>query len=174
MADGLLSSPCPPPSPPLLRRDGPRWKPNSLEQRVREAYSFLCANYTDGDEIFLVGYSRGAFTARSVAGLISNLGLLTREGVEHFYPIFRDMQNWLIDDKNDPFPDNPFPDKPRGAQAASEYRSRLAKIGYTRVNQKNGQLITVKAVCVWDTVGSLGIPRVAWLEKLGIRISQEE
>ncbi|POR35473.1 Uncharacterized protein TPAR_04329 [Tolypocladium paradoxum] len=119
--------------------------------RVRVAYSFLCANYRDGDDIFLVGFSRGAFTARSVAGMIGNLGLLTREGVEHFYPIFKDMQNWRNDDYADPFPSRPFPDKPKGPRAAEEYRARLAKMGYTRVDQCNGDLITIKAVCVWDT-----------------------
>lgn len=138
------------------------------------AYSYLCANYRDGDEIFLVGFSRGAFTARSVAGMIGNLGLLTREGVEHFYPIFKDMQNWRNDDYADPFPKSPFPDKPKGPRAADEYRARLAKMGYTRVDQRSGDLITIKAVCVWDTVGSLGIPRITWLDKMGIRPSNNE
>lgn len=52
------------------------------EYEVREAYSFLAANYCSGDEIILIGFSRGAFTARSVAGLIKDIGLLTREGME--------------------------------------------------------------------------------------------
>lgn len=34
---------------------------------MREAYSFVAANYEPGDEIILVGFSRGAFTARGVA-----------------------------------------------------------------------------------------------------------
>ena len=143
-------------------------------QRVREAYSYLCANYMDGDEIFLVGYSRGAFTARSVAGIVSNLGLLTREGVEYFYNIFTDMQHWEDDDYTDEFPNIPFPDKPKGSGAADVYRARLEKMGFTRVNNADGKLIKVKAVCVWDTVGSLGIPNVAWLDKIGIRPSNDE
>lgn len=106
--------------------------------------------------------------------MVSNLGLLTREGVEHFYTIFKDMQNWMDDDYDDPFPDIPFSNKPKGLHAAKEYRARLEKMGYTRVNQKNGNLIKIKAVCVWDSVGSLGIPRVAWLEKLGIRAANNE
>lgn len=146
-----------------------------VSQRVRAAYAYLCANYTDGDEIVLVGFSRGAFTARSVAGLIGNLGLLTREGVENFYPIFKDMQNWMNTDYIDPFPTVPFRDKPKGPYAADEYRARLEKMGYTRVWQQNGGgLIKIKAVCVWDTVGSLGIPQIPWLEKIGIRPSNDE
>ncbi|KAI9166767.1 hypothetical protein HJFPF1_02881 [Paramyrothecium foliicola] len=139
-----------------------------LTERVRESYSFLCANYVSGDEIILVGFSRGAFTVRSVAGMVGNLGLLTREGVEHFYPIFKDMQNWENEDYDDPFPNVPFPDKPKGPHAADEYRARLEKLGYTRVVQETGELIKIKAVCVWDTVGSLGIPRIAWLDRIAV------
>ena len=128
----------------------------------------------DGDEIILVGFSRGAFTVRSVAGMIARLGLLSREGVEYFYNIFRDMQHWRDDDYEDPFPDTPFPAKPKGPKAADEYRARLAEMGLTRVYQANGQLIKVKAVCVWDTVGSLGVPNIGWLEKIGVKASNDE
>lgn len=128
----------------------------------------------DGDDIILVGFSRGAFTARSVAGMVATLGLLTRDGVEQFYPIFKDMQHWMDKDYKDQFPNIPFANKPKGASAAKEYRSRLEKMGYTRVYQANGDLIKIKAVAVWDTVGSLGVPRVAWLDKLGIRPDNDE
>lgn len=128
----------------------------------------------DGDEIILVGFSRGAFTARSVAGMIGNLGLLTREGIEHFYPIFKDMQNWQNYDYQDPFPNVPFRNKPKGASADVDYRTRLERMGFTRVYQKTNQLITVKAIGVWDTVGALGIPKIPWLEKLGVRPSNDE
>lgn len=145
-----------------------------LSERVRDAYSYLSSNHMDGDEIFLVGFSRGAFTARSVAGMIGNLGLLTREGLEYFYPIFKDMENWNNDDYDDEFPGQPFPNKPKGPNAAAVYRKRLEELGYTRVYQENGELIKIKAVCVWDTVGSLGIPKVSWLDKIGIHPSNDE
>ena len=72
------------------------------------------------------------------------------------------------------FPDVPFPDKPKGPNAADEYRARLEKMGYTRVVREDGELIKIKAVCVWDTVGSLGVPRIAWLDRLGIRADNHE
>lgn len=56
-------------------------------------YNFICANYVDGDEIILIGFSRGAFTARSVADMIASLGLLTPQGLDHFYGIFDDYEN---------------------------------------------------------------------------------
>lgn len=84
------------------------------------------------------------------------------------------MQNWMNDDYDDPFPTVPFPAKPKGPEAADEYRSRLEKLGFTRVKQVSGELIRIKAVCVWDTVGSLGIPKVGWLDRMGIRADNEE
>lgn len=146
----------------------------AVAQRVREAYAFLCANYADGDEIILIGWSRGAFTVRSVAGMIGKLGLLTREGMDSFVPVFKDMQHWKDDDYQDAFPDMPFPGKPKGDGAADVYRQKLEKMGLTRVTQASGELIKVKAIGVWDTVGSLGIPKIGWLDALGIRATNNE
>lgn len=56
-----------------------------VTSNVREAYGFLCNNYDFGDEIYITGFSRGAFTARSVAGLIGTCGILTRKGLGRFY-----------------------------------------------------------------------------------------
>ena len=44
-------------------------------------------SYVPGDEIILIGFSRGAFTVRSVAAMISDIGLLTRAGMAVFYPM---------------------------------------------------------------------------------------
>ena len=52
-------------------------------------------NYEEGDEIFLIGFSRGAFTARSIGGLIAEVGLLTAKGLSSFYPIFKDWQHQM-------------------------------------------------------------------------------
>lgn len=64
-----------------------------LSENIREAYSFIADNYAPGDQIFLVGFSRGAFTARSIAGLIGTIGLLTKKGLSSFYEIFKDYEN---------------------------------------------------------------------------------
>lgn len=82
----------------------------------------------DGDEIILIGYSRGAYTVRAVAGMISDLGLLTRDGMEYFYIIFKDMQNWMNPKYEDVFPELPFPNKPSGPHASEEYRMRLVQV----------------------------------------------
>ncbi len=47
-----------------------------LITRIVRGYTFTSRNYVPGDKIFLIGFSRGAYTARSLAGLIANRGLL--------------------------------------------------------------------------------------------------
>ena len=49
-----------------------------ISRNIREAYDWLVERYCDGDEIYIFGFSRGAFTARSLVGLISRCGLLRR------------------------------------------------------------------------------------------------
>jgi uncharacterized protein (DUF2235 family) len=63
-----------------------------LSENCREAYAFLANNYGPGDEIVLIGFSRGAFTARSIAGLIGHVGLLTKKGLGKFYGVFKDYE----------------------------------------------------------------------------------
>ena len=52
-----------------------------LSQNVISSYRFLAQNYEPGDEIFIVGFSRGAYTARSLAGMIGRVGLLTERAL---------------------------------------------------------------------------------------------
>lgn len=65
---------------------------------------------------------------RSVAGMIGEIGLLTREGLDVFYPVFKDMENWMNDEYEDPFPAVPFSEKPKGPGAALEYKARLERV----------------------------------------------
>lgn len=74
---------------------------NVMTQNIREVYNFLCANYAEGDDIILTGFSRGAFTARSVADMIGSLGLLTPEGLDNFYAISHDYED-IGDENRDP------------------------------------------------------------------------
>jgi uncharacterized protein (DUF2235 family) len=53
-----------------------------ITDRMREGYEFLCRNYRIGDRIGLFGFSRGAFAARAIVGLIANFGLLRLEHLD--------------------------------------------------------------------------------------------
>src|SRR5689334_11453401 len=106
-----------------------------LSANVRAAYSFIVDNYLDGDEIFLFGFSRGAYTARSVAGLIGHVGLLRK----------RDMCNF--DEVWD------YYRLPRVQRDRLE-SAFLAKFP-DRVPREQ---VRIRCIGVWDTVGALGIP----------------
>lgn len=104
-----------------------------LARTVREAYAFVVENYEPGDEIYLFGFSRGAYTARSTAGMIRNAGVLRPEEsgrVEEAYRLYRSRR-----------PE----DAPDGAAAAA-FRERWSREA------------PIRCVGVWDTVGALGIP----------------
>lgn len=67
-----------------------------IDTNIQDAYRFLCLNYEIGDEIYLFGFSRGAYTVRSLAGLIRCTGgLLLRQNIReapYMYEIYRDRQ----------------------------------------------------------------------------------
>ncbi|KAI1623152.1 hypothetical protein EDD37DRAFT_459762 [Exophiala viscosa] len=131
-----------------------------LKENVRQAYTYLAINWKPGDEIFLIGFSRGAFTARSIGGMIGDLGLLTRSGLPFFNEIFDDWEHRADDRYVSKFPDSPFPNK---GPFDAHYAHQLVRQGLTTLE------VPIKAICCWDTVGSLGIPRVGWLENLGLQ-----
>jgi len=99
-----------------------------LAKNIREAYFELCKHYESGDKIFIFGFSRGAYTARSLAGMIYSCGLLkqdqlTEESIQHAFDVYKDAN----------------------------------KLDRKRFKQNN-TACQIEVIGVWDTVGSLGIP----------------
>ena len=66
-------------------------------ENIAQAYLFLMRHYQPGDQIFLLGFSRGAFTARSIGGLVTQFGLL-RPAMDDLVPtlqhIYFSDQKW--------------------------------------------------------------------------------
>ncbi|KAF2138103.1 uncharacterized protein K452DRAFT_301472 [Aplosporella prunicola CBS 121167] len=136
-----------------------------LAENIREAYSFLANNYSEGDSIFLIGFSRGAFTARSISGLIGGVGLLEKHALPVFYDVFKDWEHTGAKDyhirvkKDYPrFSIKASADDPQ--EYLKQYKDELKKHGLTRE-------VEITAVGVWDTVGALGIPTPEILQKIG-------
>lgn len=129
-----------------------------LSQNIRQGYKFLIENYEPGDEVYLFGFSRGAYTARSLVGLLRNSGLLDLAKLlvpDARYPAwkvtspgrFRALQAddvphildaYQLYRNRDGGPDTPF---------AVDFRSRYAHPD-----------VRIAFLGVWDTVGALGIP----------------
>lgn len=154
-----------------------------FSENVREAYAFLANNFHQepelgqSDSIFLIGFSRGAYTARSLGGLVGQLGLLKKETMYWFYDIFRDWQNagnpkWTPvfwknwSDYNERIHGGqrhsiktPAGDLKCVNQYLEEYRTSLLSFGLTREAD-------LTAIGVFDTVGALGVPVSPWMQKI--------
>ncbi|MGA2672709.1 MAG: DUF2235 domain-containing protein [Terracidiphilus sp.] len=103
-----------------------------LVQKIKQGYTAIAAQYLPGDQIFIFGFSRGAYTGRSLAGMIATSGLPTvnqndPQCLDMAFEAYRNIsqRQMLLDTLNE------------------TYQMDNAKI----------QLLGV-----WDTVGSLGIP----------------
>ena len=64
-----------------LRATGDQATGYGLQKNVEDAYRYLMASYKEGDRVYLFGFSRGAFTARSLAGMLYKCGLLGTEAI---------------------------------------------------------------------------------------------
>jgi len=103
-----------------------------LETNVLRAYQFLCENYGEGDRLYFFGYSRGAYTARALAGFINDFGLVAPQEFHLIAPVFR---AWRKINNDDP-------------------RLKHAKL---RMLEKAFQMRhpSIRFLGLWDTVSSL-------------------
>ncbi|MGD1906971.1 MAG: DUF2235 domain-containing protein [Leptolyngbyaceae cyanobacterium] len=105
-----------------------------IDENIQDAYRFLCLNYTEGDEIYLFGFSRGAYTVRSLAGMIYCSGLLPHQHITQIpaaYEIYR--AKGIKPDSED----------------AKQFRS-----------ENSSPQVDITLLGCWDTVGALGIPQL--------------
>jgi uncharacterized protein (DUF2235 family) len=109
-----------------------------LDENIARAYRFLVGNYVPGDEIFLFGFSRGAYTVRSLAGMIRKCGIVRRDKVVNYATVL-DLY------RDDQHPDEPEP---------TEFREKFSV----------STAVPLKFIGVWDTVGALGIPLTAFAD----------
>lgn len=112
-----------------------------LSADIKLAYAWLVGQYQPGDEVFLIGFSRGAYTVRSLAGLIRNSGIL------------RPDRSALVDDAFTLYRDRSGTSGPRSGRAR-DFR------------QQNSYEARIRFIGVWDTVGALGIPVVPVLHPI--------
>jgi uncharacterized protein (DUF2235 family) len=124
-----------------------------LSRNVKRLYRELCRVYEPGDAIYLFGFSRGAFTVRTLAGLISECGLLPpqeyaterefRTQARAAYKAYRRKYRALLARLS-----------PRAGMAADEFKARYAR------RDRSGRPLepSIKLLGVWDTVDAVGLP----------------
>jgi uncharacterized protein (DUF2235 family) len=106
-----------------------------LFQKIQDNYGYLAYVWDPGDDVYLFGFSRGAYTARSLGGMIARFGVPTKNFdnmmVKNIFAAYRETDQ---------------------TKRAALKQSLAAQYGLADVS--------VKMIGVWDTVGSLGIPGV--------------
>jgi len=116
-----------------------------LSENVLDAYRWLANNYDEGDRLYFFGFSRGAYTARSLGGLLGAIGMMSRleiGALPEAYDYYR----------------TECCGRPAGAHRPGCARAAHAHAATAEARAKP----PVACIGVWDTVGSLGIP-VSWL-----------
>lgn len=105
-----------------------------IHKNIMDAYRYIVQNFTPGTDIYLFGFSRGAYTVRSLCGLINNCGILKRPDARLIQQAFdhykRTGDDW----------------KPSGAKSV-EFR-----------HAHSHESREIRFVGAWDTVGALGVP----------------
>ena len=106
-----------------------------VQKNIMDAYRYVVQNYASGDELFLFGFSRGAYTVRSLCGLINNCGILKRADARLIQSAFDHYKR-------------AWPDYAPSGKASIAFRKKNALSDSRKI----------KFVGVWDTVGAMGIP----------------
>ena len=110
-----------------------------LDRNIKSAYHWLCAHYRQDDRIFLFGFSRGAYTVRSLSGFIAQCGLLNLAGLTP-------AQGWArVDDA--------YRQGYRRRRPKSEWGG-----SWPVLSDSDGGTPKIHCLGVWDTVGALGVP----------------
>jgi uncharacterized protein (DUF2235 family) len=106
-----------------------------IEDNVRNLYRFIVYNYESGDELFFFGFSRGAFTVRTLAGFMNNIGLIQKDDDYYIPEIYACYES------------SHEPGSPQWTRAFHNV-------------QGTRPCPPIKFIGVWDTVGALGAPGV--------------
>ena len=129
-----------------------------LSENVREAYHFLGHNFEPGSEIYVFGFSRGAYTARSLCGFIKAAGLLVTPSVKDVWRAY--MERYVtahapaiasrsaglsLDGVRDWF-----------VRKAGEAVGHLGGTEVAKLPTYGD--VKIKFIGVYDTVGALGVP----------------
>ncbi|MCV3272599.1 DUF2235 domain-containing protein [Roseobacter sinensis] len=121
-----------------------------LNRNIRAAYLALCQCYRPGDKILIFGFSRGAYTARSLAGMIRKCGILsepTPGNVRRAFRLYRQRG-----------PHN-APDAPHIRAARQKLSPKFATSQADVLARSDDScLVRIAYLGAWDTVGALGIP----------------
>jgi uncharacterized protein (DUF2235 family) len=106
---------------------------DGIEDIIRNLYRNILYNYVEGDELYFFGFSRGAYTARTLAGFMNRVGLVEK------------YDDYFVLDLYDCY-----------ASQCAEDSEKWIK-AHRHITEKR-PCPPIKMIGVWDTVGALGVP----------------
>ncbi len=127
-----------------------------LSENVRDAYHFLGQNFVPGSEIYVFGFSRGAYTARSLCGFVKAAGLLERPTEKDVWRAYMDC--YATASRVVARPRGWDLDRVRGwlVEKAGDAVGRLGGADVASLPRHSG--VRIRFIGVYDTVGALGVP----------------
>jgi uncharacterized protein (DUF2235 family) len=130
-----------------------------LDDNVLAAYEFLISQYEDGDDIYLFGFSRGAYTVRVLAGVVHKVGLLSppqRNLAGAALTAYKQAAG-EVDQESSGSVHNESPNSGEGAEQAGPLTRDDRAAQFARI--VSSRWPTIKFLGVWDTVASVIVPR---------------
>lgn len=140
---------------------------DGLDGNIVEAYNFVAMNWNRGDKILCFGFSRGAYTARAVAGLIADAGICEPHKLHRFPDLWKQYKNLkrkgVFYNSDDYFQ---FVDGRACEQHRKHPGAATGLAWEMHPNERWAQTDSrgVEVVAVYDTVQALGIPEVAGVQ----------
>ena len=129
-----------------------------LADRLGDAYRFLTFNYTPGDEIFVFGFSRGAFTARSFVGLMRNCGVVSRSKAGRIGEAIDWYRDRTLSKSPDSLRSREFRAEISPSVCVDEGEDEWRKAMINGYSPGDSPQLCIRYLGVWDTVGALGVP----------------
>ncbi len=131
-----------------------------LDGIVSRAYVSICTHYEPGDQLFIFGFSRGAYTARSLIGLMRTCGIVDKSRASFNADVTEAMQIYRKRN-SDTGPD--FPPAVKFRKTEGKACAWVDGESTGRTERLHGPLdprgcLRFRYLGVWDTVGALGIP----------------
>jgi len=136
-----------------------------LLEKIETAYRFLAFNHEPGDEIHVFGFSRGAYTARSLVGLIRKCGIVPRTSVKSIKSIFEFYKRGDVHPDSDEAQRFRLQHSPALIMKETDRQWRREH-GGGGAPAEAAVPVNLSYLGVWDTVGALGVPNYLFLAGL--------
>ena len=131
---------------------------DGLIDKIVDGYTFLVFNYEPGDEIYVFGFSRGAFTARAFVGFIRSVGIIERKHAARISDAVALYQQRTPGQSEDTDPQLAFRAQYSPELCIDEAEDAWRVKSIAGFKTGSASVLRITYVGVWDTVAAIGVP----------------